>query len=140
MLIIQKEEDDSLKVNLMESLNEIPGLTWTIQETDEEGKLTFLDLDITISDNKLHVSTAEKENQLFLYLQRRSAHPPKIIDGLIIGMIKRYKKQCYQEEDFLKIVKKFKERVINRGYSPKLFEKIFTRTMKGNCPTYNPKQ
>ena len=67
------------------TMNRFGKLKWTIE--DPSDSVTFLDLTITIKDNRLSMNIHEKENNPYLYLPPSSAHTPGIIKGTIYGMI-----------------------------------------------------
>ena len=47
--------------------------------------VTYLDLDIYISNNKLHTQTHFKSTNTFLYLHGKSNHPPSTFKGVYMG-------------------------------------------------------
>jgi thiamine kinase-like enzyme len=104
-------------------------------------------LNITInSNNKIEISTFQKEMNLHLYNPPSSAHPPSCLKGLITGELFRYKKQN-NNEDFMKITTSFLERMAARGHkienlTPLFHEaaatidkKLFTSYLKNTEPS-----
>jgi len=104
-------------------LNQFGNLKWNIEEPSKH--TTFLDLEITIKDNKLTTKTFQKPMNLYLYISPSSAHPYSCFKGLITGEIIRYWQQNTNEEDFIEITSKFIQRLINRGHQIETLIPIF---------------
>jgi hypothetical protein len=62
------------------TLNQFGNLKWNIEELSKH--TSFLDLEITIKDNKLTTKTFQKPMNLYLYIPPSSAHPYSCFQGL----------------------------------------------------------
>ena len=62
--------------------------------------LHFLDLLITIVDNKLVTSVYSKPTDAHLYLNAKSSHPKSQILGIAKGVALRLRRICSDDEDF----------------------------------------
>jgi hypothetical protein len=69
------------------SMDSYGKLEWIFSECSE--LKNFLDLTLHLIATGIHTTLFEKEMNLYLYLPPHSAHPPRILRGLIVGMIKR---------------------------------------------------
>ena len=99
-------------------LNEFGILRWEFSKLSDNN--VFLDLKISINNNKIVTTLYEKSINLYLYPSPLSAHPPHCIKGTIIGMIIRYKKIISQHDKFIIAIKNFFQRLLHVGY-PKNF-------------------
>ena len=68
------------------------GLSWEFSSLSRS--CTFMDVTISINDNKLSTTIYEKPQNLYLYIPPSSAHPKGILRGLITGSILRYYRLC----------------------------------------------
>jgi hypothetical protein len=92
----------------------------------------YLDLTISISYlDKIHFKLYQKEINKYLYIPPMSNHPKSLLSNIIIQELKRYCLYCSSNTDYLEIARKFKIRLLNRGYTEEflapLFENIPTR-------------
>ena len=78
-------------------LNGWGGLEWEIN--DRTDSVVFLDLTLSIRNNKIHSMLYEKPLNLHLYLPARSAHPLGVLHGLVAGHIYRAFSLCTDELD-----------------------------------------
>jgi hypothetical protein len=121
--------DSAIWNGFQDLMNCAPGLTWEF--TPRGPSLDFMDLTITIQDNRIYTTLFEKALNLYLYIPPHSAHPPGILSGLILGMIYRINKLCTDPTDARKKVSTFYHRILARGYNPTailpLFQKAFTK-------------
>jgi len=99
-----------------DTLNSWGSLEWTTEEPSLH--TNFLDLKISIQNQKIITSTYQKEMNLYLYIPPLSAHPNSCFKGLIHGELKRYWLQNSPSE-FTKLVAKFIERLLLRGHTIK---------------------
>ena len=90
-------------------------LTWEFEELSQS--VNFLDLTITIESNKIITKTYQKALNLYQYLGPQSAHPPKMIKGVIYSLLKTYHQQNSRESDYNAIVAKTFNRYCNRGWN-----------------------
>jgi len=97
-----------------QKLNTFGSLTWNVEPLTSS--TTFLDLTITIKNNKLNTATYQKPLNLYLYIPPLSAHPSSCIKGLLTGELNRYWFQNSEEEDFIDVTTKFILRLVQRGH------------------------
>ena len=79
-------------------------LEWEFEEPST--KVNFLDLTISLENNKISTKTFQKAMNLYQYLSPRSNHPPGMIKGIIYSLLKTYKTQNTYTEDNLDVVTK----------------------------------
>ena len=111
--IPSETDDHTIWEQFKTELNNWASLRWKIE--NRSNKTVFLDLNINLINTKIHTSTFQKDLNLYLYIPPLSAHPPSCLKGLIAGEIRRYWLQN-EPEDFLQILSKFIERLLNRGH------------------------
>jgi hypothetical protein len=101
----------------------------------------FLDMNLELcdhddDDNKhcSYISTTiyQKPSNKYLYIPPFSSHNKKLLINIIIQEIKRYRLYCSKENDFIRVLGLFKQRLYDRGYKPEMIDQYFT--MK-NIPT-----
>jgi hypothetical protein len=97
-----------------DTLNSWGSLEWTTEEPSLH--TNFLDLKISVQNQKIITSTYQKEMNLYLYIPPLSAHPNSCFKGLIHGELKRYWLQNSPTK-FTKLVTKFIERLLLRGHT-----------------------
>ena len=93
----------------------------------EEEIVNYLDLNISICKltNKICFSLYTKSTNTFSYLLVTSNHKKSIFKNIIKGLLIRIKRICTNYSDFLFFSFKLKNHLLNRGYSSKLFNRIF---------------
>jgi len=96
------------------SLNSWGSLEWTTEEPSLHTH--FIDLKISVQNQKIITSTYQKEMNLYLCIPPLSAHPSSCFKGLIHGELKRYWLQNSPNE-FIQLVTKFIERLSARGHT-----------------------
>jgi hypothetical protein len=89
-------------------------LEWSF--TSRTSRTNFLDLDIRITPGGIRTVLYEKEMNLYLYLPPHSAHPPGVLRGLIIGMVKRIYRLTSSLHDKKTAIHTFFRRLVARGY------------------------
>ena len=95
-------------------MNEWNRLKWDFKELSTSAN--FMDLSISIKDNKLHTTLYKKEMNLHLYISPASAHPPGLIAGMIKGMIHQINALCLDDLDKRKRLKIFYRHLLLRGW------------------------
>ena len=63
-------------------------LEWEFEEPSK--KVNFLDLTISIENNKISTKTFQKAMNLYQCLSSRSNHPPGMMKGIIYSLLKTY--------------------------------------------------
>ena len=102
-----------------------------LQFTIEVGgnELCFLDLKLTLKDNKIHTTVYSKPTDSHLYLQADSCiHSPSILE-IQKGVALRLRRICLTDEEFNSKSKEYKAYSIGRGYKLKDVEKSFNDTL-----------
>ena len=110
--------------SLLSDLN-FGDLSWTCN-----GQLktqTFLDLDITIKNNKIHFKTHIKKHNLHLYIPPTSCHPPHCLKSLIYGMLYRFYLQNSDTSDYISFTKAFFKHLLARGHDEPTLLHLFTQ-------------
>jgi hypothetical protein len=96
------------------TLNQFGQLRWNLE--DHTTSTNFLDLQISIINDKIEIKTFQKLHNLYFYIPPTSAHPSSCFKGLITGEIVRYWAQNTQVKDFIHITQLFIQRLIQRGH------------------------
>ena len=97
------------------------------QDFDKFGKLrwdfsplsnsvNFLDIKITIKENRIHTTLFEKDLNLYLYIPSFSYHPPGMIKSIIYGSAKRAHSLCTDNADIIQYMHALLQRLKQRGY------------------------
>ena len=108
-------ERDTLQWMLFQNLINAMGLQWEF--SPRSNKVTFMDLNIEISNGKLYTSLYAKPLALHLYIPPSSCHTPGIATGLIFGHFYRVFLLCSHEHDIEREIYLFCNRLLDRGYS-----------------------
>eukprot|EP00957_Ditylum_brightwellii_P106467 8121819-Ditylum_brightwellii.AAC.1 len=61
------------------------GLEWEIIESNTSAD--FMGITISIKNGKIQTTLFEKSLNLYLYIPPHSAHPPRVLNGIIFGKI-----------------------------------------------------
>jgi hypothetical protein len=97
-----------------DTMNNWCGLKWEFSERTTV--VDFMDLTVSINGNKLETTLYEKALNLYLYIPPHSAHPPGVLNGLVIGNIHRIFTLCSTETKIKELITMFYDRLIVRGY------------------------
>jgi hypothetical protein len=104
-----------------------------------KNKLPFLDLLVSIKNNKLHFTCYQKPLNKYLYIPKSSSHPPSLKRGFIKGELIRYARNSSTQEDFNKMSTLFQQRLHARGYSKAYLSKILLSISYSDRPAFvNP--
>ena len=99
-------------------------LKWTLEA--EGDSVDFLDLTISINEDRcIETKTYQKPMNLYLYIPPHSCHPPGVLRGLVFGALRRYWRQNTRREDYQQVTGLLFDRIIARGWEPKLVWDIF---------------
>lgn len=113
----------------------IPGITFTHEFSHDN--LVVLDLILYRSpSDTLFFKCYQKEMNKYNYVHYRSLHQPSIKCGFIKGELIRYIRNSSEESNFKIIRRKFKERLLNRGYPKHFISSIFSQVPYKNRPLY----
>jgi len=119
------EVDDQLWTEFKADINN-GGLDWEFSKRGKE--VAFMDLTIRIVDDHIETSLFEKELALYQYIPPSSAHPPGLLNGLVIGQVLRFHMLCTSTLDIHDRMRRLHRRLIQRGYSK---ETIFPYFQQG---------
>ena len=78
-------------------VNDFHGLEWKFSKLSD--RVNFLDITLTMQDNTIQTTLFEKSINQYLYIPPGSAHPPRVLLGLVHGNILRIYCLCSTEED-----------------------------------------
>jgi hypothetical protein len=101
-----------------------------LTHTESTDKAAFLDLWILKNGSTVYTRTHQKALNLYLYVPANSAHPPGILKGLILGLIRKYHAQNPRPRDFKRIVKSLFTRLQARGYTASALEPVFRHALE----------
>jgi hypothetical protein len=118
------------------SMDSYGKLEWEFSERTQ--RTHFLDLDLQLTPAGITTTLYEKEMNLYLYLPPHSAHPPGVLRGLIIGMIKRIFRLTTAFSDKETSVFTFFGRLVARGYPASLIRPIFDDAIQRASTTRPP--
>ena len=137
---------DTICLNLMstaleQTMNSFPTtilfvpLRWTF--SDRAKNVIFLDLNITIRNQSIHMNIYEKKLNLYLYLPQHSCHSPGCLKGLIFGFTVRAKNLCTEPSDHMPFICKSYARLLKRGYCSvsQKFDLSFSAQFLKSCIT-----
>ena len=107
-----------------------------------ESRGVFLDLEISITPiHSIMTCLYQKPSNKYTYIPPLSAHKPAIFRAFILEELKRYKRSCTLESDFLRFADLFCTRLRIRGYPQSLFNAAFkiitTPTTEPPVPVHN---
>jgi hypothetical protein len=86
----------------------------------------YLDLTISISYlDKIQFKLYQKEINKYLYIPPMSNHPKSLLSNIIIQELKRYCLYCSLNTDYLEVAKRFRTRLLNRGYTEDFLSPLF---------------
>ena len=98
----------------MSKLNSFGKLKWTC--TGFVKSLEFLELTISIKNERLHFKTFQKQRNLYLYIPPISAHSRDMVRGLIFGRLRSYYKHNTDIEDYYTMALLLTRRLLSRGW------------------------
>ena len=96
----------------------------------------FLDMVLTIQDNRIITKLYKKILNLYLYISPFSAHSPGVLSGLIIGNVLRIHHLCTEKSVRKEFYKKFFLRLRAHGYLPSKLNPLFKHGLK--LASYKP--
>ncbi|XP_077112541.1 uncharacterized protein LOC143767905 [Ranitomeya variabilis] len=95
-------------------------------------EIEFLDLKLNLRDSKITTSLYRKPTATNSLLHFSSFHPQHLKEGIPKGQFYRVKRNCTQQEDFLKHSRDLTSRFRERGYPKKIIPRAYF-----NCKTKN---
>ena len=112
VFIITKDSEITELQGELNSLRPFIKLTWT----PPAKYCNFLDIIVSIKNNKLHTNVFQKQLNTYAYLPFHSYHTKAQKKGFIKGEAIRYARICTSEADFKSMVNLFTLRLQRRGY------------------------
>ena len=109
-------------------MNSFGSLEWEFSELRKT--IDFMDVRLTITPTGIKSTLYEKPMNLYIYLPPRSAHPPGVLPGLIIGMAKQIYALTTEQPDQIKSLRRLFLRLCNRGHDPPSLQPIFELAIK----------
>ena len=136
----QDPNDRNAFEEFKKDLDEKCKLQWECEELSYE--TNFLDLTISIDKNtgEITTKTYQKPMNLHLYIPPNSAHTPGLQKSLVSGLLKTYKTQNSNEEDFIHISKLLFKRLRDRGYKQEDLEELFQDAIQKLIVNEQPKR
>jgi hypothetical protein len=129
--------DDVIGLWIMDDDPATDDQNWTaFQEAMLFGKLTcefserttsvnFLDMTLTLDNNRVLTRLYEKPLNLYLYIPPHSAHPPGILRGMITGYVTRVHRLTSTNTDCEVAIRAFFHRLCARGYKSCILRPLF---------------
>ena len=119
------------------SMNNYPGLTWEFNAPSD--RVDFMDLTISIKNGQISTSLFEKPLNLHLYIPPHSAHPPRLLPGIVHSTLFRIFTLCLDQNDQILRTKFFFKWLQARSYKSNqikpLFFKAITRAQSYSGPS-----
>ena len=91
----------------------------------QRNSTTFLDLHLTLCEQRVRYKTYRKPKNSYMYLPRNSCHAPHIFDSIVHTELCRLRRTNDCREGFFKEVDFFCGKLMHRGYCRAKFEQIF---------------
>ena len=104
-------------------------LTWSTD--DPVQSVVFLDMTVSIKKGRLATETYQKPMNLYLYLPPTSNHPPKMTKAIVYQLLKKYKNQNTDHENYLKYSVLLYRCHKMRGHQTQNLRKYFLSVNKG---------
>ena len=117
--------DDTTWFQFKLRTNEYHNLRWDF--TERAPTAIFMDLSLTIRDDRVTTTLYSKALNLYLYIPPRSAHPPGVLSGLVSGNILRIYTLCSDPLDIRNRLQDFWNRLASRGYPQSQIKPLFQK-------------
>ena len=117
--------DTELWLEFSNDMNNCHGLTWICEPPSR--KTNFMDMTISIVNNRIETDLYEKALNLYLYIPPHSSHPRGVFTGLILGQILRIRRLCSKQSDANKNIQNFYSRLLERGHTSKSLLPLFKK-------------
>ena len=99
-------------------------MKWDIKFITPSSSVNFIDMTISIYNNKIIIKTYQKDMNLHLYSLPFSGHPPSCIKGTVYSLVQKYFKQNTYQQDFIYSVGLFYHRLIQWGWDKTTISKL----------------
>ena len=90
----------------------------------------FLDLQISVSSNKLMTTVYSKPTDSHFYLHSTSCHKPSSMNGIPKGVTLRLRKICSTTQEYQSKAKEYSSYLVARGHNPKTVKSTFDKIEK----------
>jgi len=121
-------DTDTLWEELIQDYNNFGILKWDI--TKPSTAVNFLDLTLTIENDRITTKTFQKANNPYLYIPPHSAHPPGMIHGIIFSLLRTYYYQNSKYSDFVQLSNLLFKRHVMQGWDQAVLKDIFASALK----------
>ena len=111
---------EELKTFMEKFNNFTPHLKFTYESSEKN--ISFLDLIITVSEQKLKTTLRIKSTDRHQYLHYASSHPEHTERSVVFNQTLRISRLCSEENDFKNYRSQMKSWFLKRGYPEKLIE------------------
>ena len=105
------------------------GLEWIFEEHSKT--VNFMDMTISICEDRIVTSIYEKSMNLCLYILPHSTHTPGVLSGLVSGNILCIHSVYSNEDDISRRMKQFYARLLVRDYQCDFLIPAFTKGIRG---------
>lgn len=122
-----RNEDQRLWSKFQHEMNAYKGLTWEFSSLSLN--VDFMDLTLSIHDNRTVTTLFEKPLNLHLYIPPHSAHPPGLLPGIVYGTLFRIFTLCSDSKDKEQRTRLFFRRLIVRGYKSDNIRPLFHKAI-----------
>ncbi len=110
-------------------------LKWTFSPRSTQ--VDFMDLTVRLEQGRIVTTMYKKALNLYLYLPPHSAHPPGVLQGLVIGNVIRIHTLCSDPSNIEFLTRQFYSRLLRRGYKPDILAPLFEQAMT-KAAAYQP--
>jgi hypothetical protein len=109
--------------NFKTRMNEFGILIWDVEEPTNS--VNYLDVTLQIRNKRVDSRLFEKSMNLYLYLPPHSNHPPGVLKGVIVGMIKRINILTTDAGRRRQDIQRFFNRLVARGFLAERLKPVF---------------
>ena len=125
--------------NFLDFINGLdPHLKFTMEIGYKE--LCFLDLKMSLQQNKISTSVYSKPTDSHLYLHGSSCHAGKSIDGISMGVATRLRRICSSDAVFHEQAREYKAFLAARDNNPRVINNSFDKISKQSRQQMRKKQ
>lgn len=93
--------------------------------TPRSMKVTYLDMELTLSAGRIRSRCVDRVLNLHLYLPPHSAHPSGVLRAQIRGAINRITRLTTEPKARLAQIRLFRQRMLRRGYAAEAIDPLF---------------
>ena len=119
--------EDERRWNEFQAVVARGGLAWDFGPRSKA--INFMDVTISLAENRVEFALFEKALALHLYLPPHSSHPPGVVKGLVMGEVLRIFQLCSHDKDIDDNLSKFFARLLRRGYQAESLRPLFVKAV-----------